>query len=1001
MNPHCTEAVIRKAADWRAFKRGSELAAGVTGATATAAGWRGAVRDGRRPLRVAVTAKSPTDIEARCPCAENQSTGAFCCHAVAVGLALAKGEAAVPGDKRPLSPRVAPPPGDPPPLRPGPADDAWRIELPPPWLRMLAGGRLAVRVSKAGGEAPDEADARLGAWLAEVSAPGGGMLQLDGNRLAAFLTSAAGHPRVVQDGRAVEIRLGDRLRVASVEPDDGGGRVVITPDAGRVVRIGSALAETGEDRISILSAPLLPELRPLAAGKPVAMPMRDFLERAGILGEALEWPVHGWLAGVTFVAARPEVELTIRATKRALEVLPRVRYGESPPVAPGSGVVDGLPSLEGDRCLVRDHDAERGIKRLLESRRFTRSADEAAASWELRDEDRIADFLNETLPDLEARFTVHHGPGLAARIRDAAVIAPKFDVVASGEDWLEFDLSFQSNDSNEKMDPTEVWRMLKTGGSTKSRRVTREATEVIEPLFSELDLAQENGRFVAKGASAECVKILRENDRNANNKSLLNINQFEIPGTLNADLRPYQRDGAAWVSDRLNRYGGALLADDMGLGKTVQAIAVIERMIETHNPDGLPVLVVATTSLLGNWRAEFGKFAPARRVRVLHGARREAEKERAGGLEVWLTSFGTLARDLAWYLRRRFLAVVVDEASLMRNPATDHAKALFKLDAAHRLALTGTPVENGVRDLWSIFRFIQPGWLGGRREFQERYELPAGQGDSWTLRRLAVKTAPFMLRRTKEEVAGDLPGKILIDEVVDLGRDQRAVYRELLEEGRRMVGRLEDGGQQGSARMQVLTTLLRMRQACCDLALLKNDRFKQMDLSRRSSKIEHLLELLDSAISGNHRILIFSQFKTQLREIRELLTAREIDSLLLDGETRNRQEVVDRFQSADGPPVFLISLKAGGYGLNLTAADVVIHFDPWWNPAAEAQATDRAHRIGQTRPVTVYRLLTRGTVEEKVVSLQRRKRAVAAAIDEAGGGDARGWTDGELAGLFG
>jgi SNF2 family DNA or RNA helicase len=338
--------------------------------------------------------------------------------------------------------------------------------------------------------------------------------------------------------------------------------------------------------------------------------------------------------------------------------------------------------------------------------------------------------------------------------------------------------------------------------------------------------------------------------------------------------------------------------------------------------------------------------------------------------------------------------VVVDEASLIRNPDTDHAKAIFKLQASGRIALTGTPLENGVRDLWSIFRFVQPGWLGGREDFKARYELPLTSGESaaMVMERLRLKISPFLLRRTKQQVAPELPSKLFIDEFCDLSPDQQAVYRELLIEGRKRVDAIADSGNTGAARMQMLTALLRLRQTCCDLALLGNDQFKQLLVARRSAKLQRLLELIEEAVNGNHRMLVFSQFRTQLLEIEKSISERGWESLRLDGQSRNRQQLVDRFQQADGPPVFLISLKAGGYGLNLTAADTVVHFDPWWNPAAEAQATDRAHRIGQTRPVTVYRLLTRGTVEEKVLRLQTKKRELAAAIDESGAGDAAGWS---------
>jgi SNF2 family DNA or RNA helicase len=353
---------------------------------------------------------------------------------------------------------------------------------------------------------------------------------------------------------------------------------------------------------------------------------------------------------------------------------------------------------------------------------------------------------------------------------------------------------------------------------------------------------------------------------------------------------------------------------------------------------------------------------------------------------------------LAYHLKQRYRAVVVDEASLMRNPDTDHAKALAKLQATCRVALTGTPIENGVKDLWSIFRFIQPGWLGGREDFRDRYEVPLATGESAgaVIERLRLKISPFLLRRTKEQVAPELPSKLFIDEFCDLSADQQGVYKELLVEGRKRVDAIADSGNKGAARMQMLTALLRLRQTCCDLALLGNERFAGLMVARRSAKLQRLLELIEEAVSGNHRMLVFSQFQTQLKEIEKCIAERGWQSLRLDGQSRNRQQLVDQFQRTDGPPVFLISLKAGGYGLNLTAADTVVHFDPWWNPAAEAQATDRAHRIGQTRPVTVYRLLTRGTVEEKVVRLQAKKRELASAIDENGAGDAAGWSMDDL-----
>jgi SNF2 family DNA or RNA helicase len=560
-------------------------------------------------------------------------------------------------------------------------------------------------------------------------------------------------------------------------------------------------------------------------------------------------------------------------------------------------------------------------------------------------------------------------------------------------------LSFQADDGT-VVPSSEVRRLLRagksSGKSTGGRHlvISEDLENLVDPLFADLDLRQENGRYLASARSGEIVREIR--GRIAKSQTVGQapiVFPFTQPASLHAELRPYQRLGAAWLLDRVTRFGGALLADDMGLGKTLQAIALIECLLSEPASEMELILVIATASLLGNWRAEFARFAPARRVHVLHGAGRDAARDRLVAGDVILTSYGTLARDLAWHLRRDYRAVVVDEASLMRNPDTDHAKAIAKLHACHRIALTGTPVENGVRDLWSVFRFIQPGWLGGREEFRDRYELPLAGGESaaGVMERLKLKTHPFLLRRTKEQVAPELPTKLFIDEFCDLSPDQQTVYHELLLEGRRRVDAIADSGNPAAARMQLLTALLRLRQTCCDLALFSSERFNRLLVARRSAKLHRLLELLEEAVSGNHRVLVFSQFQKQLVEIEKCVVEREWGCLRLDGQTRNRHQMVEAFQQPNGPPVFLISLKAGGYGLNLTAADTVIHFDPWWNPAAEMQATDRAHRIGQTRPVTVYRLLTRGTVEEKVIRMQARKRELAASIDESGTGDAVGW----------
>jgi SNF2 family DNA or RNA helicase len=386
--------------------------------------------------------------------------------------------------------------------------------------------------------------------------------------------------------------------------------------------------------------------------------------------------------------------------------------------------------------------------------------------------------------------------------------------------------------------------------------------------------------------------------------------------------------------------------------------------------------------------AEAEKFTPELKTVAIEGPNRERVLAENTDADIFVTSYALLRRDEQIWGERDFDVVVLDEAQHIKNPDAQVSKAAHRLKGTYRFALTGTPLENSVRDLWSIAQFALPRYLGHRQDFAERFEKPLSSSEpSASVRdRLSRRLRPVLLRRLKSEVAKDLPDKIEQVVYCDLKPKQREVYEALLSESRSAI--LDaDGGRQ---RMLALTALLRLRQACCDLRLLGMEGVKD---DEASVKAEALGELLDKAIEGGHRVLVFSQFVEMLQILVPDLAAKEVDFCYLDGSTRNRSEVVKRFQEKD-VPVFLISLKAGGVGLNLTAADTVIHVDPWWNPAVEAQATDRAHRIGQANIVTSYKLITRGTVEEKILALQNRKREMTEALlSEAG--DA-GLAEGEM-----
>ncbi len=460
------------------------------------------------------------------------------------------------------------------------------------------------------------------------------------------------------------------------------------------------------------------------------------------------------------------------------------------------------------------------------------------------------------------------------------------------------------------------------------------------------------------------------------------VEAVTVPRTLKAQLRPYQSAGLNWLQF-LREYGlGGLLADDMGLGKTLQTLAHVclekEQGRLTH-----PALVIAPTSLVHNWIAEAARFAPELRTLQLHGTDRWRDFERISQCDLVVTSFALLARDIEQLGAQEFHLLIVDEAQNIKNPRTQAAIAIRLLKAKHRLALTGTPLENHLGELWAQFDWLTPGLLGDQSSFSRLYRVPIEKrGDEGRRVHLTTRIRPFVLRRRKDEVAPELPPRTEIERYVALEGGQRDLYevvRASMHE--RVRAALADQGLDRS-QVLVLDALLKLRQVCCDPRLVNLASARSV---QESAKLELLLEMLEGLLSEGRRVLLFSQFTSMLALIEQALRERGQRYTLLTGDTRDRAHAVEQFQGGE-VPLFLLSLKAGGTGLNLTAADTVIHYDPWWNPAVEAQATDRAHRIGQDKPVFVYRLLCAGTIEERMRSLQARKAKLAQALlgDEAG-----------------
>jgi superfamily II DNA or RNA helicase len=514
-----------------------------------------------------------------------------------------------------------------------------------------------------------------------------------------------------------------------------------------------------------------------------------------------------------------------------------------------------------------------------------------------------------------------------------------------------------------------------------SKRIRLSRTDVL-PL-----LGVEDEHFVFRGADSlrRLAGLLRARGLIAP----------ELPPTFLAALRPYQAQGVAWL-DLLRESGlGGILADDMGLGKTVQILALIA-LEKARGHLANPVLVVAPTSLMTNWSAEAQKFAPDMKVLVLHGAERKEKFADIAAHDLVLTTYPLIARDREILLARDWHIAVLDEAQTIKNPDAITTRWLRDAKARHRFCLTGTPMENHLGELWSIMSFVNPGYLGDKAVFARQWRTPIEKrADKARAAVLARRVKPFLLRRTKTEVATELPAKSEIVEAIALEGPQRDLYDSIrLSMSRKVREAIEKRGL-AKSHIVVLEALLRMRQACCDPALLK----LADGVERPSAKLDRLIEMVQELLSEGRKIIVFSQFTSMLDLIKGRFDDAGLRYSMLTGQTKDRKTAIETFQNGSAE-VFLISLKAGGVGLNLTAADTVIIFDPWWNPAVEEQAIDRAHRIGQDKAVFVYRLMAAGTIEEKMNELKARKRALADSLFDRAGRIASALTEDEVKALF-
>ncbi len=1021
-----TEDIFIKAAGWEAMKSARALLASgrVLSSNWTPPLLKGVVQEGTSSYRAGLVIKGSVDIDNLCTCRASREAGIICAHSVAVGLHHLLSTKSPPQGSDTATPLPARPGGRPvarePEPQPGPKlkrdANGERLEisvvLPPTFAAGIERGKVMVTfegkwrrgrvplsvlpMNQSFALSPE--DARLldkAEELAGDETPGGLMLSLE--ELTQLLDALAGHPRVAL-GRNPPLTIGAtawRVPVEATLETSGEIRLNLPANLALPTLIaGKSLWAFRGDSLEPVGLPV--QWRDLFRG-PIKLPRSRvplFLSQELVVLEAeSEVDANFGIDEFTLEPQAPRFILALNGGLNQMQAQLQCAYGARIMTVGVTAKDESLwlPDPKSTtRYSTRDFGAE--VAAAERMRRAGFNGPDAQGRWNLHGESAVVRFFARDYPRWQREWDVSLEEKLKhSTTKNFERLEPRFEIRPSGERWFDVEMSLASGDG-EKFSAADIQRLILSGNGTtrlKNGRIAlidtgalEEFTEVLRDCapqqhargyrFSDVQAGFLDATLRQHpGWQVQSASGWRERAAQQSGQAKLTCPPL---GTLEEVLRPYQRQGVAWLQFlRDNKFGG-ILADEMGLGKTLQTLAFIQSCHTNRKLSG-PVLIVCPTSLVFNWLAEAKKFTPNLKVVALHGAGRHERFEDIASSDLVITSYALIRRDAERYRELEFDTLVLDEAQHIKNRQTQNAQAVKAVRTTHRLVLTGTPMENSVLDLWSIFDFLMPGYLGSATDFRERYELPITRDkDEAVQARLGRRLRPFILRRLKTEVAKDLPAKLEQVSYCELTEDQAEIYKQVLAVSRKEV--MDAVGAQGVAKskMIVLNALLRLRQICCDLRLLKMENAEFTDDS--SGKLAMFGELLEEAIDGGHRVLVFSQFTTMLGLLREKLAAEKIEYCYLDGATTNRGAVVEKFQSTEKIPVFLISLKAGGVGLTLTGADTVVHFDPWWNPAVEDQATDRAHRIGQTRVVTSYKLITRGTVEEKILSLQQKKRAI-------------------------
>jgi superfamily II DNA or RNA helicase len=842
-------------------------------------------------------------------------------------------------------------------------------------------------------------DARVADYAREEREIYGGYPQKRHFLLPDAFLALVGHPRVFVDEEdtPVEVLRGQvQLVVRSAGPML---TVVVDPPEFR-----GALQVRREGRRLLVYA-VDGEAEPLLAwlGAGLTLPAAAQERALAVLGQLSHlMPVQSFessSARKVDADARPWLRIAPRGSGLSVMVSARPLGAHGPHLKPGQGAPTVLARIDGAAVQAdRDLSAERRLsEQALAQCDVLEGTEIGEFAYELADPLACLELISK-LRDLEGSVHVEwpHGTPLRLRarvsrraLRGGVTRASDF-FLATGEVAVDEELSLglrellelvvaspgrfirlQGGDyvelEQELLDTLEAVAaaQIPDGAHGPAKRagagvaLSKSALSALEPLLAEgsgFELDKAAGEFKDRVEAAFSRK-------------------FRIPRALEAELRAYQQDGFRWLARLAELELGACLADDMGLGKTIQILALLLHRVKTG-----PTLVVAPTSVCDNWRDEITRFAPSLEVRWYSGPGRESELESLGAGQVVITSYALLQQDAEKLQAIPFGTAVLDEAQFIKNSDSLRAKAACGLDARMRVAATGTPVENHVGDLFGIFQFLMPELLGSRASFSKRFPLAAeGDAGAAARRNLRRLIQPFVLRRTKAQVLTELPQLTEIRRTVALSPAEAALYETLRRAAIEKLSVTANAGDKGDQRdhFQVLAEITRIRRLCCHPELVAKG------TSIAGSKLASFIELVEELTEGRHRALVFSQFVDMLAVVRRALDERNVSYQYLDGATpqAQRKAAVEAFQAGDGD-LFLISLRAGGFGLNLTAADYVIHLDPWWNPAVEAQASDRAHRIGQTRPVTVYRLVTAQTIEERILELHRTKRELADSLLE-------------------